>query len=118
LDAAAALQAKYQRLFLQADQRILRLGIRKIHEWISVRLLVAAGDERVEAERVGIRRRLRLLDEHAEHAAFVEVEGRPGIGGDRGCCLVRTHLLGSSFVPGTRRGMESLELPSGFTSAF
>jgi hypothetical protein len=55
--------------------------------WEAVALLVAAGLERVERERVrvGRLRRLLLLDEHAEHAALDRRERFPRRRGRCGC---------------------------------
>ena len=44
------------------------------HERVAVALLVAAGDDRVEGEGIGLRRRLPLLDEDAEHPPLDRVE--------------------------------------------
>ena len=45
-----------------------------VHQRIAVALLVAAGDDRVEGEWIGLRRCLPLLDEDAEHASLDCVE--------------------------------------------
>ena len=51
---------------------------RQLQERVAVGFLIAAGDERVDAERVRVRGGLGLLHQDAEHAALVDRQGRPG----------------------------------------
>ena len=69
----------------QAGDRPRHLLLVERHQRVAVAFLVAAGDQRVERERILVGRGLALLDEHAEHAPLVGVErpdapGRLGFG--------------------------------------
>lgn len=49
-----------------------------VHHRRASGLLIAAGRERVERQRIGIRHRVLLLDQYAEHARFERREGANG----------------------------------------
>jgi hypothetical protein len=74
--AAARLDDERQRA--QMIDHCLHVRVRDLDNGISARLLVAAGDERVERKRIRIRYRMLLLDEHAEDARLEQRQRRRG----------------------------------------
>ena len=68
--AAARLHDERER-FQLVDGR-LDFAFARLDDGLAARLLVAAGDERVQRERVRVGNRELLLDEHAQHARLQE----------------------------------------------
>ena len=67
---AAATDLDDERQPLQLVDGAEHVGIARRDHRVARRLLVAAGDEAVQRQRVGVRHRRLLLDEHGEHAGF------------------------------------------------
>jgi hypothetical protein len=68
--AVRHVHAHDQLLPAQRLQRVERFIFGHREDRVAVVLLVAPGDQRVERQRVLLRRRQGLLDEHTEHARF------------------------------------------------
>ena len=61
---------------LQRVERLLHVAVGCVEDGIAARLLIAAGDERVQRQRIGVRHRVLLLDQNAQHARLEQRQQR------------------------------------------
>jgi len=67
---AAAARLDHERLVRKRVERLLHVAVGQGHDRVAARLLVAAGDERVQRQRIGVGYRALPFDQHTEHPAL------------------------------------------------